>query len=496
MSILGRFRQTPGGMERRTLDQSSFVPPPAVGVIDDFVGVHRAMAHMTVFACVRLLADTIASLPWKAYRRDSRGVPQEIKPQPLIISQPFPGFDLFQWKWMTVASMALRGNMYSYITSRDKYGYPTAMLPLHPDIVFLERRPDILMWFDPIYRIMGEPVPKEDMIHMRRFSMPGEPWGMSPIRQAAVAIGLGLAAEEYGYRFYKESATPSGTLSTSQDFGEDTLQMIQQNWIQSHGGRRLPAVLSKGFEFKPISIRPDEAQFLETRQFQRSEVCLLFGVPPILIGDTKETTAWGTGVSQITLGAVTYTFRPWTSCIESVISSCLPRGQFVRFDYNALLRGDMTSRYEALNSAIAGSWMTPNEARAGEEMDPLEFGDDLLASQGIMSLRMAEAVALATAARTAETTPTGTPSSPKTPSPAKSPSKPAQYPMPPVGGGEHGNGSRGFPWWEFDSTIDADAEASIVETPLIANEKEFREMCVASRDHGKPNAMLNGEEMI
>jgi phage portal protein BeeE len=257
MSLLGRFLQ-PGAMERRTLTSSSFVPPPAVGVIDDFVGVHRAMANMTVFACVRLLADTIASLPWKAYRRDGQGVPKEVKPQPAIINQPFPGFDLFEWKWMTVASMALRGNAYSYITSRDKFGYPTAILPLHPDIVFLERRPDILMWFDPIYRIMGEMVDRKDMLHMRRFTMPGEPWGLSPIRQAAVAIGLGMSAEEFGYRFYKESATPSGTLSTEQDLDPDAIEALQQNWIQSHGGRRLPAILTKGFKFDAISLRPDE----------------------------------------------------------------------------------------------------------------------------------------------------------------------------------------------------------------------------------------------
>ncbi len=297
MSILGRLfaAQGGGGMERRNLTQSSFVPPPSVGVIDDFVGVHRAMANMTVLACVKLLADTIASLPWKAYRRDSKGVPKEVKPQPAIINQPYPGFDLFQWKWMTVASMALRGNAYSYITNRDKAGYPTALLPLHPDIVFLERRPDILMWFDPIYRIMGEPVPSDDMIHMRRFTMPGEPWGLSPIKQAAVAIGMSLSAEEYGYRYFKESANPSGILSTDQtDFDEGAIERLQQNWIQSHGGRRLPAFLTGGFKFQQISISPEESMFLETRQFQRSEICILYNVPPILIGDTKECVVAGT----------------------------------------------------------------------------------------------------------------------------------------------------------------------------------------------------------
>jgi len=428
MSILNRLitRGSVGQTEReqRDLSGSSFVPPPSMGVMDDFVGVHRAMSNMTVFACVRLLADTIASLPWKAYRRDSKGVPKEVKPQPKIITQPYPGFDLWQWKWMCVAAMGLRGNSYHYVTSRDQLGYPAALLPLHPDIVFLERRPDILMWFDPIYRIMGEPVKREDMIHMRRFTLPGEPWGLSPIKQAAVAIGMGLSAEEYGYRYFKESANPSGVLSTDLDLDDDAITAVQQNWIKSHGGRRLPAILTNGFSWKNLTISPEESQFLETRQFQRSEICMMFGVPPILIGDTKETTAWGTGVEQITLGAVTYTFRAWTSCMESVISACLPRGQFVRFDYNALLRGNRAERYNALKLGIQSPFLTVNEARAEEELDPVDGGDQLIMPANFMPYDALDE------------TESG-------PNPAQMPAAhPGTLPMPPVGGGEN-NGALG-----------------------------------------------------
>lgn len=385
MSILGRLiargdGPMPTGQESRTLTSSAFIPPPgsAGAVLDDYVGTHRAMANMTVFACVRLLADTIASLPWKAYRRDANGVPKELPSQPQILQQPYPTFDLFQWKWMVVASMALRGNSYHMVAARDRAGYPTALLPLHPDLVHLEMRPDVTMWFDPIYRVGGEKIDSADMIHIRRFTMPGEPLGLSPIRQAAVAIGMGLSAEEYGYRYFKDSANPSGVLSTDQDLDEGSVRRQQKNWISSHGGRRMPAVLTNGFKWQTLSISPEESQFLQTRQFQRSEICMMYGVPPILIGDTKETTAWGTGVEQITLGAVTYTFSAWTACIESELSALLPRGQFVRFDYDALLRGDTEGRFNAYKTAIQGTWLTPNEVRAMEQMDPVEGGDILL----------------------------------------------------------------------------------------------------------------------
>lgn len=380
MSILGRLLPRAGGqsLEQRTLQTSFFVPPPGTAVAEDYVGAHRAMANLTVFACVRLLADTIATLPWKAYRRDSNGVPKELPNQPKLLQQPYPTFDLFSWKWMVVASMALRGNSYHYVTERDNAGFPTALLPLHPDVVHLERRPDILMWFDPIYRVLGERTPSQDIVHIRRYTMPGDPYGLSPIRQAAVAIGMGLSAEEFGYRYFKDSANPSGVLSTDQDLNEEAVQRVQRNWIASHGGRRLPAVLTNGFDWKTLSISPEESQFLETRQFQRSEICMLYGVPPILIGDTKETTAWGTGVEQITRGAVTYTFSAWTACIESELSALLPRGQFVRFDYDALLRGDAESRFNSHKTAIQSTFKTINEVRAEEEMDPIEGGDVLM----------------------------------------------------------------------------------------------------------------------
>jgi HK97 family phage portal protein len=377
MSVLARLGSLRAGEpEKRTLTESAFVPPPAVGVLDDYVGVHRAMSVMTVMACVRLLADTIASLPWKVYRRDAKGIPVEVRPQPAIIRQPWPGFDLFQYKWQMVTSLALRGNFYGLITSRGPNDYPTAVMPLHPDVVFLERRPDILRWFDPVYRVMGEAIPTNDMLHVRRFTMPGEPWGLSPVRQAAVAIGMNLAAEEYGYRWFKESANPSGMLCTDQDLDDGAVLQAQQQWIKSHQGRKLPAVLANGFKFAPLSIKPEESQFLATRQFQRSEICIMYGVPPILIGDTKETTAWGTGVEQINLAAVAYTFRAWTTCIESVFSNMLPGGQFVKFDFSALLRGDIKARFDAYKTALMSFWITPNEVRAQEEMEPLKEGGD------------------------------------------------------------------------------------------------------------------------
>ena len=425
--MAGDSRFPSAGMEQRTITSSNFVPPPSVGVIDDYVGVHRAMSNLTVWACVRLLADTIASLPWKAYRRDDNGIPVEVNPQPQILRQPFPGFDLFQYKWMMVASCALRGNFYGYVTSRNNRMQPTAILPLHPDSVFLERRTDMLMWFDPVYRILGQQVPDEDMIHIRRFTMPGEPWGMSPIRQAAVAIGMGLAAEEYGYRYFRESANPSGLLTTDADLDEAAVTRQQQNWIASHGGRRMPAILTGGFKWQNLSISPDESQFLATRKFQRSEIAMMYGIPPHMIGDTEKSTSWGTGIEQQTIGAITYTFRSWVAPIESMFSKMLPYGQYVKFDFSALLRGDIKARYAAYDQAVHSGWLNVNEVRAKEEMEPIgPDGDIYLQPVNYAPLGFVPAPS----GRPGEG---GPPAPPKAPPKAQPPTKPGAQP---ISGGE------------------------------------------------------------
>lgn len=378
MSLLSRLLPR-GDTEHRYLDGgigrgASFIPSPGTDISADYVGEYRAMSNLTVYACVRLLADTIASLPWQVFKRDKAGIPVELDPQPRLLRQPYPGFDLFQWKWMVVAALALRGNSFHLVLARDSNLWPISVMPLHPDMVHVERQPDVMRWMDPIYRIAGEIISPADIIHVRRFTMPGEPNGLSPIRQAAMAIGMGLATEEYGYRYFKDSANPSAVLETDQILEDDAVTRQQKAWIASHGGRRRPAILSSGFKYKPISISPEESQFLETRKYQRGEIAMMFGIPPHMIGDTEKSTSWGTGIEQQSIGFLTYTLRPWLACIEQVFSDQLPGGQFVRFDTDALLRGDIKTRYEAYKIALQSSWINPDEIRHKEELEPIPGG--------------------------------------------------------------------------------------------------------------------------
>ncbi|ATL65133.1 phage portal protein [Nocardia terpenica] len=252
--------------ERRALTESA-IPPNWAATSEAGVAVSErtALQHLTVYACVRILADAVASLPLDAYRR--RGpTRQEVASAPGWVARPDSRWTRFEWLWQLVASLALRGNAFLYVMSRDPVtGYPTGLVPLHPDDVTVHGvdARGIPTGAALSYLVCGTPVDATEIVHLRRFVLPGSVIGISPIEQARQGIGLGLAAERFGARWFGESANPSSVLETDQALSGDAVTHLQKQWISSHGGRRHPAVLSGGVKWRPISITPEESQFLE-----------------------------------------------------------------------------------------------------------------------------------------------------------------------------------------------------------------------------------------
>jgi len=372
VSLLSRFRKR---SEQRAVTSLSSIPPNSEqysGLAGIPVNDRTAMQHATVFACVRLIADSIAMLPVDAYRK-SGDLRLEVSPTPTIVANPYAGLTQFEWMHQMVTSLVMRGNAFGLVTARDRLEYPTQIMPVSPDDVQITLADNGLPRI-PVYHIGGTIVPREDVFHIRRFTLPGQIEGLSPIQQAALGIGLSLAAERYGARFFGDSANPSSVLETEQDLTDDQVRRTQKQWISSHGGKRHPAVLSGGFKWRPIAIMPEESQFLETRGYQRGEIAMLFGVPPHMIGDTTKSTSWGSGIEQQSIGYVTYTLGGWLSCIEAAYNQITPRGQFVKFNVDGLLRGDQKSRYDAYTQARNAGWMNVDEIRALEDMAPIPDG--------------------------------------------------------------------------------------------------------------------------
>lgn len=336
----------------------------------------NAMTLSAFYACVTLLADTVASLSLKAYRFEN-GVKVIVDPQPkLLIDSPYPECTWFSWLWMMMESLTVTGNAFGYITARGADDRPTAIMPVHPDVVRIEiPQHEGVEQPDPIYRIGGEKIPREDLVHFKRYPIAGCALGMSPLQKAAAQVGLGLAADRYGLRYFQDSANPSGVLSTDGELSEQQTKRAMKTWLQSHQGRRLPAVLSNGLKWEGISITPEESQFLETRKFQVTEIARLFRIPPHMIGETEKSSSWGTGIEEQVLGFTKFNLNAWVTCFEQEIGRLLPRGQIAEFSLNDLQRADFKTRWEGYRLGREAGVYSVNDIREMEGMMPVESGD-------------------------------------------------------------------------------------------------------------------------
>jgi HK97 family phage portal protein len=247
---------------------------------------------------------------------------------------------------------------------------------LHPDRVRCE--------FDPYgqrkYEIDRQPVDSNDVVHIMGMTLPESPTGMSVISYARQAIGLGLAAEEFGARFFGEGAHMTGVVEIDADLDVNRARQIKENFSASHSGLKnshTVGVLSGGAKWKPISVSPEDAQFLGTRAAQNLDIAMIFGVPPHMLGQVDKTTSWGTGIEQQGLGFLAYTLSAWLGRFEDAWSAMLPKPQSARFNADALLRTDTAGRYAVYTAARSTGIMTVNEIRALENYAPIDGGDDI-----------------------------------------------------------------------------------------------------------------------
>jgi HK97 family phage portal protein len=204
---------------------------------------------------------------------------------PPLLQRPSADLDLADWLYAVMASLLLRGNAYALVTARAGAGMLPAQVDLlHPDHmgVTLDRDGHV------VYRLLGEELDRADVWHVRAYVLPAAPHtpplGPSPVEYARETIGLGLGVERFGGRFFGDSATPQGVLTSDQRLSQEQAETLCKRWEQRHKGRRRIAVLGDGAKFQPISIGPDEAQFVETQKLNVSAIARIYGVPPVMVG--------------------------------------------------------------------------------------------------------------------------------------------------------------------------------------------------------------------
>ena len=351
-----------------------------------------ALQISTVYACVRLLAETVASLPLHLYKFTERGDGKERATEhplyKILYRQANPEMTSFSFREAMMMHLLLWGNAYAQIVRDGKNGI-LGLYPLLPENVEIDRAENGELFYT--YHAYTDEVPGEnnkDIIFQRDeiLHIPGLGFnglvGFSPIAMMKNALGTTLAVEKYGSAFFKNGAQPAGVLEHPGVLKDP--QKIRDNWMNAYGGAsnaHKVAVLEEGMAYKPISLPPEDSQFLSTREFGVEEICRIFRVPPHMVQDLKRATF--NNIEHQSIDFVMHTIMPWLVRIEqAIIKDVLIEEEqdnyFPKFNVDGLMRGDYKSRMDGYAVGFANGFLSPNDIRRLENMDliPAEDGGD------------------------------------------------------------------------------------------------------------------------
>jgi HK97 family phage portal protein len=333
------------------------------------VNPSTAMQHSAVWACVNLIASSISTLPLYAYRRGDRDPLPDLPP---VLRQPSATMNLPDFLYAALQSLLLRGNCYGQIVGRAGAG----LLPAQCELLAPDRVAVNVPNGSIEYRVDGQEVDPASIWHVKAFTTAGSVVGLSPIAHARQAVGLGLAAEKYGAQFFGDGATPSGVLTSDERITSENASDLKERWKAYHGGRRDIAVLGSGARFQPISVKPEESQFLETSRANVATIARYFGVQPELIGGESGGSLTYANVEQRALDLLQFGLAPWLVRLEVALSALLSSTTTVKFNAAALVRTDLLTRYQAHESAIRAGWKLRSEVRDLEDLPPIAGIDD------------------------------------------------------------------------------------------------------------------------
>lgn len=345
------------------------------------VSAESAMRIAAVHASVNVIAKTIASLPLHVYERRADGGKQRASTHPLyelLRSSPNGWQTSYEFRSLMQWNLCLRGNAYALIVWADR-DRVVELIPLDPDRMRVSQAADMGLVYE--YQRSGGvwmPIPAEEIMHLRGLSSDGVT-GRSVLGDARDVIGIAQATQEYAGRLFKNDATPGVVIKSPKPLGKDAATRLRDAWTDAFAGSsnaRRTAVLEDGLTVEKLSMTADDAQFLETRKFSRSEIAGLFGVPAHLIGDLERSTF--SNIEHQGIEFATHCIRPWAVNWEQAISRALftaPQRYFAEFNLDALTRGDLKSRYDAYAIGRNWGWLSANDIRALENMNPIENGD-------------------------------------------------------------------------------------------------------------------------
>ncbi len=358
-----------------------------------------AMQMTAVYSCVRILSEAVAGLPLHLYKYTDSGGKAMALDHPLyhlLHDEPNPEMSSFVFRETLMTHLLLWGNAYAQIIRNGK-GEVVSLYPLMPNRMEVNRDKNGKLYY--LYSTQSDDAPTvngttvyldpSEVLHIPGLGFDGLV-GYSPIAMAKNAIGMAIACEEYGAKFFANGAAPGGVLEHPGTIKDP--QRVRESWQSTFGGSgnaNKIAVLEEGMKYTPIGISPEQAQFLETRKFQINEIARIFRVPPHMVGDLEKSSF--SNIEQQSLEFVKYTLDPWVirweqSIMRSLFSEAEKKKYFVKFNLEGLLRGDYQSRMNGYAIGRQNGWMSANDIRELENLDriPAEDGGDLYLINGNM----------------------------------------------------------------------------------------------------------------
>ena len=343
-----------------------------------------ALAISTVLNCGRVLYDDIGILPFKAYSGDKHGAKAPLAAQPQIVTEPFgPDIPVAVGMGQIVVSVKLRGNAFVRILDVQG-GWPSLLQVLHPDTVKVRRDSMGRKCFDVRDSSTGGMVTfySDTIKHIPGLMLPGALSGLDPVSYQRVTLGEAADVAQYGANFFRNGGSPSGVISVPAAGDRKKAREVKDTWEAGHSGvvnSHRPAVLFGGATWTPLSVAPENAQFLQTRSFLREEICGWFGVPlqRIMAITGHASQGGGKGLDSIDQGYATHTLVPLTQAIESVWNGFLPGGDrsWTGFDFSGLLRASTLERAQIAQVHRLTGVRNRNEIRADEGWSPIPGPD-------------------------------------------------------------------------------------------------------------------------
>lgn len=385
MSILGGLlggRGTASPLQERRGTYQEMIWGMALGTGNSAAGVSvtpdSAMTSAAVYACVRVLSETIASLPLITYERVGNGRERanDYYLYGLLHDAPNEYMTSFEYRETVQGHLALWGNAFSQL-EYNRSGQVTSIFPLRPDRMMEIRTENGVRMYK--YQL---PDGKETWLngnfiwHLKAFG--DGLWGYSPVELMRNGIGLTMALEKYGSKLFGNGARPGGVLEHPGKLGPEAAKNLRVSWTEAHGGldnSNKVAILEEGLKWHEVGMPNDDAQFLETRKFQTAEIARIWRVPPHMIGDLERATF--SNIEELGIEFVQYTLAPWLVMWEQSIRQNLMLQQerkryYSEFLVDGLLRGNTLSRYQAYQSGIQSGWLTRADAREKENLNPIE----------------------------------------------------------------------------------------------------------------------------